>query len=107
MKIKKGDEVMVIKGDDRGRRGTVREVITKKNRVIVTGVNIMKKHQRAMSTKGRGEVQGGIIELEAPIPVSNVMLICPICKQKTRIGYDVLESGDKVRVCRKCGATIG
>lgn len=106
MRIKKGDKVEVISGDDRGLSGTVRQVIPGENRVVVTGINMIKKHQRAMPTGGRGQAQGGIIELEAPIHISNVMLICPICKQRTRVGYDVLERGKKVRVCKKCGAPI-
>lgn len=106
MRIKKGDKVEVISGDDRGLSGTVHQVMPGEDRVVVRGINIVKKHQRATPTGGRGQVQGGIIELEAPIHVSNVMLICPICKQRTRVGYDILKSGEKVRVCKKCGASI-
>ncbi len=106
MRIKRGDEVEVIRGKDRGRRGKVRQVLPKENRIIVTGINMVKKHQRERPTGGRERARGGIIELEAPIHVSKVMLVCPICKQKTRVGYELLESGEKMRVCKKCGATI-
>ena len=103
-RIKKGDTVEVISGDGRGLRGEVKQVRPDQEQVIVTGVNIVKKHQRPMRA-GRREVQPGIIEFEAPIHSSNVMLVCPQCNQRTRVGFEQ-EGGRKVRVCKKCGETI-
>ncbi len=104
-RIKKGDTVEVIAGKDRGTRGEVLRVIPKKDRVVVERVNIVKKHQRPVQA-GRQQVQPGIIEFEAPIHLSNVMLVCPQCEARTRVGYRVNEDGRKVRVCRKCGQDI-
>jgi large subunit ribosomal protein L24 len=103
-RIKKGDTVEVISGNDRGLRGTVKRVEPKEQRVIVTGVNIVKKHQRPMRA-GRREVQPGIIEFEAPVHNSNVMLVCPNCNQRTRVGFE-REGGRKVRVCKKCDERV-
>ncbi len=104
-RIKKGDTVEVIAGKDKGVRGQVLRVIPKENRVVVERVNVVKKHQRPVRA-GRGQVQPGIIEFEAPIHLSNVMLVCTQCNERTRVGYRVTEDGMKVRVCRKCGADI-
>ncbi len=107
MRIKVGDMVEVISGNERGLTGRVRVALPKQNRVIVEGLNIVRKHQRPMPSRARGgRTEGGIIELEAPIHVSNVMLICPSCDQRTRVGYTFLESGEKVRICKKCGAVL-
>lgn len=103
-RIKKGDTVEVISGDGLGLRGKVQELRPGKKQVVVSGVNIVKKHQRPMRA-GRREVQPGIIEFEAPIHSSNVMLVCPTCNERTRVGFEE-ESGRKVRVCKKCGETI-
>lgn len=103
-RVKEGDTVEVISGNDRGIRGTVQRVFPKAGRVLVSGINVIKKHQRPVRTK-RGEVKAGVIELEAPIHVSNVMLVCPQCDQSTRVGFAV-QDGRKVRVCRKCGEAI-
>jgi large subunit ribosomal protein L24 len=103
-RIKQGDTVEVIAGDDRGLRGTVKRVLPSKNRVVVTGVNMVKKHQRP-TRAGRREVQPGIIEFEAPIHSSNVMLVCPNCNQRSRVGFREV-GGRKVRVCKKCDETI-
>jgi large subunit ribosomal protein L24 len=105
-RIRKGDIVEVISGDDRGMRGTVHQVLPKNNRVVVSGVNLVKKHQRPMSTGGRTQAQAGIIEFEAPIHLSNVMLVCPHCDQRTRVGFQYSEDGKKVRVCKKCDSVI-
>ncbi|HMM27497.1 MAG: 50S ribosomal protein L24 [Chloroflexota bacterium] len=105
-RIKKGDTVEVIAGKDKGTRGEVLRVIPKKDRVVIERVNIVKKHQRPVQA-GRGQVQPGIIEFEAPIHLSNVMLVCPQCEARTRVGYRTNEDGRKVRVCRKCGQDIG
>ncbi len=102
MKIRKNDTVLVTAGKDRGKRGKVRLAYPKKNRVLVEGINFIKKHSRA-----RGQVrQAGIIDLEAPINVSNVMLLCEKCNHPTRVGFTALEDGKKVRVCRKCKEVI-
>lgn len=103
--IKKGDNVEVISGDDRGLRGTVQWVMSKDDRLVVSGVNIVKKHQRPMRA-GRTQVQPGIIEFEAPLDISNVMLVCIQCNQRTRVGFARQEDGSKVRVCKKCGEAI-
>lgn len=104
-RIKKGDTVEVITGKDKGTRGEVLRVIPKKDRVVIERVNIVKKHQRPVQA-GRQQVQPGIIEFEAPIALSNVMLVCPQCEARTRVGYRVNEDNRKVRVCRKCGQDI-
>ncbi|MBP8973607.1 MAG: 50S ribosomal protein L24 [Anaerolineae bacterium] len=104
-RIKKGDTVEVIAGKDKGVRGAVLRVIPKKDRVVVERVNVVKKHQKPVQA-GRGQVQPGIIEFEAPIHLSNVMIVCTQCSEKTRVGYRMTEDGKKVRVCRKCGADI-
>ncbi|MBU0704094.1 MAG: 50S ribosomal protein L24 [Chloroflexi bacterium] len=103
--IKKGNTVEIISGDDRGVRGTVQWMYPKKDRVIVSGANIVKKHQRPMRA-GRAQVQPGIIEFEAPIHISNVMLVCPRCNQRTRVGFARQEDGSKARVCKQCGEVI-
>lgn len=105
MKVKVGDTVEVIRGEDRGMRGTVRVAHPRKNKIIIEGVNIVIKHQRAIPA-GRQQTPGGRIELEAPVDVSNVMLVCPSCQEPTRVGYEVTDGG-KVRVCKKCRAQIG
>ncbi|MFQ6122180.1 MAG: 50S ribosomal protein L24 [Dehalococcoidales bacterium] len=102
MKIRKNDSVLVIAGKDRGKKGKVRFAYPKKQRVLVEGINFIKKHSRA-----RGQVrQAGIIDLEAPIHVSNVMLLCNKCNHPTRIGFRFLEDGRKVRICRSCNEVI-
>lgn len=101
MKLRKGDEVQVLSGKDVGERGTVSRIITERNMVIVDGVNVSKKHQKPT----RATMQGGIIDKEMPIHVSNVALVCRSCGKPTRIGYRVTEGG-KLRVCRKCGADV-
>jgi large subunit ribosomal protein L24 len=101
MKVKKGDDVVVLAGKDIGRRGTITRVIRGNNTVIVDGVNMVKRH-----TKPQGQVmQGGIIDKEMPIHVSNVALWCKECGA-TRAGYRFDESGHKQRTCRKCGGDI-
>jgi len=104
-RIKKGDTVVVVSGDDRGTRGRVLRVVPKDDRVVVESVNIIKKHQRPVQA-GRGQVQPGIIKFEAPINLSNVMLVCPHCNAQTRVGFERQADGNKVRVCKKCERTI-
>ncbi len=102
MKIRKNDTVLVIAGKDRGKTGKVRFAYPKKERVLVGGINFIKRHTRA-----RGTVrQAGIIEQEAPICVSNVMLLCNKCNHPTRVGSRFLGDGKKVRICRSCGEVI-
>jgi len=93
---------MVLRGKDAGKRGRVRQVLPSETRVVVEGVNIIKRH-----TKPRGVArQAGIIEREAPIHASKVMLVCSKCNQPTRVGRRILDDGTKVRVCRKCQEVI-
>lgn len=101
MLIKTGDKVRVIAGKDKGKEGTVSKVLNAKNRVIVQGVNMIKKHQKASQTNP----QGGIIDIEAPIHASNVMLIDPSNNEPTRLGVRV-EDGHKARFAKKSGETI-
>jgi large subunit ribosomal protein L24 len=100
--VKKGDKVVVIAGKDKKKTGTVLAVFPKKQRVIVEGVNIVKRHTRPNPQ----HPEGGIIEKEAPIHVSNVQLMDPKTGQPTRIGYKVLEDGTKVRYAKKSGEVI-
>ena len=104
-KIKKGDTVEVVSGNDRDLQGVVQRVLTKSDRIVIAGVNKVKKHQRPMRA-GRTQVQPGIIEFEAPIHVSNVMLVCPQCNERTRVGFSRLGDGRKVRMCKKCDQVI-
>jgi len=100
-KLKKGDLVKVIAGKDKGKTGKIISFVPKKNRVIVEGVKIIKKHEKATQTS-----KGGIIEKESPIDISNIMLVCPHCNKPTRIASKFLDDGTKVRACRKCNETI-
>ena len=102
MKIRKNDTVLVIAGKDKGKKGKVRFAYPEDERIIVEGVNFIKRHTRA-----RGRVrQAGIIEREVPIHVSNVMLLCNRCNHPTRIGFRFLDDGRKVRICRSCHEVI-
>ncbi|HRL50810.1 MULTISPECIES: 50S ribosomal protein L24 [Lactobacillales] len=101
MFVKKGDKVKVITGKDKNKEGIVLETMPKKDKVLVEGVNIMKKHQKPSQTAP----QGGIVEMEAPIHVSNVMVIDPSTGEATRVGYKEVD-GKKVRVSKKSGAVI-
>ena len=101
MKLKKGDRVKVLSGKDRGDEGEIMRVFPKDNKVIVEGVNVAKKHQRAL----RATLQAGIIDKDMPMQASNVALICTSCGQ-TRIGYRFDDQGKKVRICRKCGGDV-
>jgi large subunit ribosomal protein L24 len=106
MRIKVGDEVQVIAGNYKDARGTVQRVIPSKDRVVVSGVNMVKKHQKPRPTGGRSQAQGGIIEFEAPIHVSNVMLICPEEDEPTRVGIRRDESNLTVRYSKKSGEDV-
>ncbi|MGH8985094.1 MAG: 50S ribosomal protein L24 [Acidimicrobiia bacterium] len=101
MKLRKGDRVRVLAGKDIGKEGEITRVLRDDDRVIVDGVNIAKKHQRAT----RATMQGGIIDKDMPIHVSNVAILCTSCGP-TRIGYRFEPDGTKVRVCRRCGGDL-
>ena len=103
MHVRAGDNVIVISGDDQGKKGKVQKAFPEKNRVIVEGVQMVKRHQKP---RGQG-MPGGIIEKEAAIHASKVMLVCPKCKKATRVAHKFVETDSakpkKVRVCKKCG----
>jgi len=98
-KIKKNDKVIVLAGRELGKIGTVLKVDSEKERVIVEKVNMIKRHSKPSPKTG----QGGIVEKEGPLNISNVMIVCDKCTEPTRVGKRVLEDGSRVRVCRKCG----
>lgn len=104
VKIRKGDTVEIISGreDDKGKRGEVIKVLPEERRIVVQGVNLRKKHQRQVQTQTR-TMNPGIVEFEAPVSISNVMLVCPVCSQPTRVGIQRSEDGAQ-RVCKKCQA---
>ena len=102
MKIRKEDNVLVIAGKDKGKKGKIRFVYSKNNRVLVEGVNMIKTHSRAKAQVK----QAGLIEREASIAISDVMLICTRCNKPARVGFKTLEDGSKVRICRSCKEAI-
>jgi large subunit ribosomal protein L24 len=110
LKIKKGDSVEVIAGKDTGKRGTVTRVLPSEGRVIVERVNMIKRHTKprpAPRKSGSSQIiPGGVIEREAPLPVSNVQVVCPACGTPSRIGFRVNKDGNKVRFCRSCDKDI-
>jgi large subunit ribosomal protein L24 len=101
--IRKNDNVLVITGKDRGKRGRVLKVTPETNRLVVEGVNMIKRHTKPNPNKN---VKGGIVEREATLHASNVQLVCPECGAQTRIGHKVLGDGRKVRICRKCEGVV-
>ena len=101
MKIRKGDTVQVLSGNDKGKTGEVLEVIPKADKVIVKGANVRKKH---VKPRRQGE-EGGIISVECPMPVAKVNVVCPKCGKTAKVGYSE-EKGEKIRVCKKCGAKL-
>jgi large subunit ribosomal protein L24 len=101
--IRKNDRVVIIAGKDKGRTGRVIEVKPKVHKVMVEGVNVVKRHMKANSRTG---VQGGIVEREALIDASNIKVICPHCSTPTRVCHQTLSDGSRARVCKKCGAVI-
>lgn len=103
VKIKKNDEVMVTRGRDRGYKGRVLRVFPGAGTAIVERANMIKRHTRPNPNK---QIQGGIVEREAPIRISNLKLICPECGRPTRVGRKRLEDGSGIRVCKACGATF-
>ena|SRR5690348_9646250 len=101
MKLIKGDNVKIVKGKDKGKSGKIEQVFTKKELVLIPGVNEFKRHMKARTQNEKSQ----IVTITKPLKVSNVALICPKCKKQTRVGY-MIEKGKKVRVCRKCGKAI-
>jgi large subunit ribosomal protein L24 len=102
MKVRKNDTVLIVLGKDKGKKGKVRKTMPDKEKVIVEGLNLIKRHSK---TKGKTR-QAGIIELEGPIPVSNVMIICNKCNKPVRVGTRILEDGKKARYCHNCSEII-
>jgi len=102
MKIRKNDTVLVIAGKDKGKKGKVRFANPKDERLLVEGINFIKRHMRATKQVR----QAGVIEREAPIHMADVMLLCSRCNHPTRVGFRFLEDGRKVRFCRSCGEVI-
>ncbi len=101
--IRRNDTVLVITGKNRGKRGRVLKVLPDTNRLLVEGVNLIKRHTKPNPSKG---VKGGIVEREASLDASNVQLVCPECSAQTRVGHKVLGDGRKVRICRKCEGVV-
>lgn len=100
--VRKGDTALVITGKNAGKKGKVLRVIPGNSKVVVEGVNIVKRHTRPTQKLP----QGGIMQKEAPIHSSNVMLFCSKCNSPTRVGKKLLENGEKIRVCKKCGESL-
>lgn len=100
--LKKGDNVIVITGEDKGKNGKIINIFPKKNEVIIEGVNFLKKHMKPT----QNAPQGGIVKQEGPIHLSNTRLVCNKCNKPTNIKRDVTKEGKKVRVCKKCGEII-
>lgn len=101
VKIKKNDNVLVISGKDRGKSGSIEKVLTKENKVVITGINLAKHHLKP----SRKNPQGGIINMSAPIAISNVMVVCPHCGKPVRVAHKVSEVA-KERICRKCKGNL-
>jgi large subunit ribosomal protein L24 len=101
--IRRNDSVVVITGKDRGKRGRVLKVLPEKNRLLIEGVNFVKRHTKPNPQRN---VKGGIVEREASLHASNVQLVCPECGKPTRIGRRILGDGRKVRICRKCEGVV-
>jgi len=103
IQIRKNDQVKVIAGKDLNKTGRVLRVLRDKGRVVVEGVSFLKRHTRPNPQK---QIKGGIVEREAPIHVSNVMIVCGACGKPTRIGHNILADGKKVRICRSCNSSL-
>ena len=101
--VRKNDNVIVTTGKDRGKRGRVLKVLPASNRVVVEGVNLIKRHTKPNPQR---QIKGGLVEREAPLHASNVQVVCPECGKATRIGRRVLGDGRKVRICRKCDGVV-
>jgi large subunit ribosomal protein L24 len=103
-KVRRGDQVRVMTGKDRGKEGRILAVFPQDSRVIIQGVNLVKRHLKLRAARGRAGQEGGIITKEAPVHISNVQIVCPSCGP-TRIGYQIKDE-TKTRVCRKCGGDL-
>jgi len=102
MKVAKDDTVLIISGDDRGKTGKVLRVFPARQRLLVQGVNFIKRHTRPSQSNPKG----GIVEKEAPIHVSNVLVVCPKCNDPTKVGTKTLEDGRRARLCKRCGELL-
>ncbi len=102
LKIRKNDTVQVIKGKDKGKKGRVLEVLTDINKILVEGVNLAKKHKK----QTRQDQAGGIISIECPLSIGNVMLLCKNCQKPVRVGFSMLKDKTKARICKNCKETI-
>lgn len=102
LKIRKGDTVQVNKGKDRGKKGKVIKIFIDKNRALVQGINLVKKHKR----KTQQDQQGGIVSLEMPISISNLAFLCGHCNRPARVGFTILKDGTKARTCRACKEVV-
>ena len=103
MHVKKNDQVRVLAGKDRGRTGRVLRVFPEKSRAVVENINTIRRHTRPNPQRN---IQGGIVEREAPIHLSNLQVVCPECGRPSRVGYQNLADGRKVRICKRCGGTV-
>lgn len=101
-KIKKGDTVQVISGDDAGKKGKVLRVLPKVRRAVVEGINLVKKHRR----KTQQDQQGGVVSLESPLSISSIMIFCKHCNRPVKIGFIILKDGTKSRVCKICKEAV-
>lgn len=101
MKLKKGDKVLVIAGKDKGRRGKIERIFPKEGKVLISGINLYKRHLKRRDEKH----PGGIVEIPRPLFISKVALVCPKCDQPTRIGYKIVNK-EKLRICKKCKEEI-
>ena len=101
--VRRNDTVLVIAGKDRGKRGRVLKLLPERNRVVVEGVNLIKRHTRPNPSRN---IKGGVVEREASLHASNLQLVCPECGAQTRVGRQLLGDGRKVRICRKCEGVV-
>lgn len=103
MRIKKNDQVMVMTGKDKGKKGRVMQVNTDHNTVLVEKIN----YKKVAARKTQANPKGGILQMEKPLSASNVQLVCPRCSKPTRVGYSILSNGEKQRICKKCSEVLG
>ena len=101
--VRKNDNVIIVTGKDRGKRGRVLKVLPERNRIVIEGMNFIKRHTRPNPQQN---IKGGIVERESSLHASNVQIVCPECSAPTRIGHRLLGDGRKVRICRKCDGVI-
>jgi large subunit ribosomal protein L24 len=104
MDLAAGDPVVVVAGKDKGKQGRVLRTLPREGKIVIQGVNVLKRHTKAgRSVGGNKAIQGGIVDFEAPLDYSNVMFMCPHCNQRSRLRHTVLEGGQKALVCARCG----